>query len=617
MAKKFVIAAGGTGSMCVQALIFLLACGCADATDTYHILLVDKDKRSDALRACQDLVKAYKKLRAQMKDANAFQVMPEIELSKWNFTTELCTAYTLNTGRSVAQMRSMTLSSLLNPNGNSATEELLKTFYDEDELKVDLDKGFYGHPNIGAAVFSYVQERFLSPMNPDINGNQVPNPFMSELYAALNRGPTHVYVYGSVFGGTGASVIPNIVEALRTIHGTGPNSDWGKTRMILGGTLVMPYFRLPACPDDSVENMTVRPRDTLFAEQTKEALQYYEESGMLEPGHMNNLLLVGTKEGDETSEIYSRGEDQKQHFHMVLQAAAVAGCRFFGNRLEGMDTLINANGDVVQAPGKLLLWKIRPLLGANGTAIYHTLSAAELGMEREYTEMDKFFRYSVIFAFYLKYRFNKPSSQMAEDRVVAGTIKQMRDESGAAVPHQNLRPSAEDTKKYYQDPVESAVTFCREYLKYYFDVAMSGYSWSKYHEHRGQSEVIDNKVYMRYSVKDTVAENAMADAVNRWVDIVNLDELQKALETSAEEDVLKSTTLGEMMSFDYRDTAEKAPDGSCLRQAYHLQGFDEHIGTLYEQETLRELGLERGFFGRMRRDNVKFSDVLNTLYNYC
>lgn len=34
--------------------------------------------------------------------------------------------------------------------------------YAPQELDTDLEKGFYGHPNIGAAVFDYVQERFLA-----------------------------------------------------------------------------------------------------------------------------------------------------------------------------------------------------------------------------------------------------------------------------------------------------------------------------------------------------------------------------------------------------------------------------------------------------------------------
>ena len=60
---KFLIAAGGTGAMCARAFIYMAAAGCADHNDTYHILLVDKDRQSDAVTACENLLEDYKAMR--------------------------------------------------------------------------------------------------------------------------------------------------------------------------------------------------------------------------------------------------------------------------------------------------------------------------------------------------------------------------------------------------------------------------------------------------------------------------------------------------------------------------------------------------------------------------
>ena len=617
MAKRFVIAAGGTGSMCVRSLIFLLACGCGNPTDEYSILLVDKDQKSDALTACQDLIKSYGQLRDRMVGTQAF-TMPAIKLSSWDFTSETCAEYLEQTGRNPNTLKTMTLSALLNPSGDSSVDALLQTFYTKDELNVNLDKGFYGHPNIGAAVFSYVQDRFLAPSAKNIEGDMRGNTFMTDLRNELAKGATYVYLFGSVFGGTGASVIPNIVDALRSIHGAAPGTAWGMQHLVLGGSLLMPYFRLPQCHQDSVENIAVRPKDDLFAEQTREALLYYDESSMLR--RMTNLLLVGTKKLDETSELYARGADQHQHFHISLQAAAAAACRFFRNGLPGMDDLISSDG-TVDPKGTLLLWKIAPSVGPTGAPLYQTLSATELGMAEEFSKMDRFFRYSIIIAYYMNAKFNIDPELLAKEKVVAGTVKQMRDENNRPLKLQNpskLQPFPEDTEKYYKIPVELAGSFCREFLNYYFDIAMSGYSWSGYHTSASETVAIDNKTYRKYSVTDEVADDAMDSSklMDRWCDLINLGKLQAILTAPDAESVVYSTTLSDIMSFDFLDSG--GVNGPA-RPPYRLAGeaFQHNIGTVYQKNTLEALGLVKPLLGVVKNDDVKFEEVFDKLYEFC
>lgn len=618
MANRFVIAAGGTGSMCVRSMIFLLASGCGNPADSYHVLLVDKDKDSDALTACQNLVKDYNQLRARLTGVQSL-IMPSIELSNWDFTSEICAEYELRTGKSAKNLLHMTLSSILNPNGDESIDAMLQTFYTRDELNVDLDKGFYGHPNIGAAVFAYVQERFLAPMTKDAAGNNRPNQFMADLRSEFSRGTAHVYLYGSVFGGTGASVIPNIVEALRSIHGDAPGTDYGKTKLVLGGSLLMPYFRLPQCQPDSVENVKVRPKDTLFAEQTREALRFYEESNMVK--HMTNLTLVGTKMLDETSEIYARGADQHQHFHIALQAAAAAGCRFFNNALQGMDTLVAADGTVTPQ-GNLLMWKISPEVDPAGQAKYQTLSANELGMNDEFVKLNQFLRYSIVVAYYMDAQFDIEPKALAKEAVVGGTVLQMRDENNRPLTLQATKkiigtefiPTEEDVEKYYKAPVKLATSFCRAFLEYYFDIAMSGYAWSGYHEKTKQAVDLNGHTYYKYGVSDTIAEDAMdaAKLARRWCDFVDLTALQSVLTAATTEDVVKTMTLSTIMSFDYMDSD---PKDSASRNPFVLNGFNGNIGEIYK-DALEKLGLTRSF-GNLKRTDANFAEVFDKLYDCC
>lgn len=604
--------------MCVRSLIYLLACGCGDPADEYNVLLVDKDKKSDALTACQDLIKSYGQLRDRMKGTQAF-IMPDIRLSSWDFTSEICAEYVQRTGKPAGTLSVVTLSALLNPTGDEKMDEMLRTFYTKDELNVDLDKGFYGHPNIGSAVFAYVQERFLAPSATGMDGSVKINQFMTDLRSEMAKGPAYVYLYGSVFGGTGASVIPNIVEALRTIHGDVPGTNWGQTRLVLGGSLIMPYFCLPQCPENSVEYVAVRPKDDLFQEQTREALLFYDESNMLR--HMTNLLLVGTKHLDETSEIYARGADQHQHFHMALQAAGVAGCRFFSNQLPEMNDLADTSGNV-SPKGTLLLWKIAPDIDPMGNAKYKTLSAVELGMSDEFEKMNRFFRYSIVIAYYMNAKFDMENELLAREMVVAGTVKQIRDENGRPLRLANeraLQPTPADAEKYYKIPVQLAGAFCREFLNYYFDIAMSGYAWSNYHKKLTETVEKDHRTYMQYKVSEEIMENAMDQAklLTRWCDLVNLPKLQSILSASNASDVVRSTTLEEIMSFNYMDSFDESGNPNrppCLLNDWK---FRHNIGKVYEDDTLKELKLVRGFFGGVSRDDVSFEEVFDRLYTFC
>ena len=301
---NFMIAAGGTGAMCARAFIYMAAAGCANNHDTYHILLMDKDKQSDAVTDCENLLADYDAMREQMGLKPGTTTFPTIKVHKWNFTEEIVDEYVRRTGNPSANLSTLTLNKLLNPNSDGKINQILSTMYTMEELNTDLEKGFYGHPNIGAPVFDYVKDRFLSERVPLSDGTVRDNTFMKDLHSVLSQGIAHVYLVGSLFGGTGATVIPNVVLALRTLR-SAAGVPYGQTNLVLGSSVIMPYFKLPVCDSDSVEVLSnVAPTDTKFAGQTRDALAYYHESGLLD--NVMNLLLLGTSNLDVTSELYAR-----------------------------------------------------------------------------------------------------------------------------------------------------------------------------------------------------------------------------------------------------------------------------------------------------------------------
>lgn len=595
MADKYLIAAGGTGALCASAFIHMAAAGCAESHTVYHVLLIDKDKQSDAMTSCQNLLSNYNDLRRQMGKKADTLILPEIRIHTWNFTEEILDEYQKQTGKGPAAMANLTLQELLNSGKDPIIQQLLDTMYSPEELNTNLEKGFYGHPNIGAPVFDYVRERFLAPKVTFANGRVANNTFMESLIATLEKDKAYVYLLGSLFGGTGATVIPNVVLALRTLK-------HGMTNLVLGAAVLMPYFRLPACPAYSLEAIAkVSPSDRKFESQTKEALYYYDESHLLD--NMMNLMLIGTSQLDVTSEMYARGGSQTQHFHMVHMLAATSVIRFFADELGSMKG--NIQTDAPTPPlGELLVWKINP----ENKGDYLTLTRSELGLTQEHDRMMHFLRFSVVVAYYMALIFSQDEQTVKNSVEVLGTYKQLRDANGNLLNLKWDQVGGNIISDYYQVPVKNAGAICWDFIRFLRDVALSGYDWSGYRELKktADSQDVNGKIYYRYEL-GAVNPQAPADFINRWVDLANLDDLEMLLQNITLENVVERMTLNKICSFNMADDN---------RAAYKEDKYPNNIGTVYINKTLHSLGLYT-HWGRIKNDQVDFSQIYEQLYKVC
>lgn len=600
MSDYYIIAAGGTGAMCVQSFMYMAAAGCAQKNATYHILLVDKDRESDAVTACENQLANYKDMRSQLGTGADSFTLPKIELHKWNFTDEIIDEYHQQTGNLADELSNLTLNKLLNPEHNPQTATLLKTMYTLEELDTDLGKGFYGHPNIGAPVFDYVRERFLKGVVTLADGTSRRNTFMSSLTTSLVAGKTHVYLFGSLFGGTGATVLPNVVLALRSLRDpAAPANVIGQTNLILGGSVVMPYFRLPSCQNDSVEVLEkVAPVDTKFAQQTREALSYYHESKLL--SNMMNLMLVGSSDLSVTSENFARGGTQRQHFHVVLLIAAVAANKFFDNQLGSMSAKIAS--DPVTPAGELLLWKANPEKGG----IYQALTPVELGLQNEYSKMVSFLRFSVVVGYYMQLRFDKSEESLKNEVEILGTVRKMQ-HNGRDIDPKKI--SNNEIIDCYKVPVSKAASICKGFISYFFDVALSGYDWSKYYDYirdEKTQRVVNNKPYYVYT-RGSISENATNAFSERWVDFANLDSLMTLIHNINVNHVMHTMTLNSITSYEMLDKN---------RPSHEEKNFPNSIATVYER-MLGELGLRKNIWGSIVSKDVPFSKIYDTLYRLC
>jgi len=300
--KQFLIGAGGTGAMAIRSYLCILAALSADPNtpplDEIFIRLVDMDYGSDAAMKCKELFDYYNDLKEKCS------LFPQVEFEIWDFTMAVRSSVAQN-GITMDENKAVTLRGMVTPGSgvpSDHTARLMETLYTDAELDKPLDKGFYGHPNIGSTVFNYVSNDFLRTDD---------SSFMKNLQAELAdpnalQHPVPVYLFGSLFGGTGASVIPNLITVLRSLedgHGTALGDE---TRMKLGVCMLMPYFKTPPITQEA-KAAGIHPDDSKFMIQTREALRYYGEFGI------NNKVYTFAK---LCLDIAERGKEKlKQTFN--------------------------------------------------------------------------------------------------------------------------------------------------------------------------------------------------------------------------------------------------------------------------------------------------------------
>ncbi len=334
----FLFAIGGTGARVLRSLTFCLASGmkCVPDGTNFIPMIIDYDRTNgDKERAKRNLDLyssirryAYNGVTLQAGERNFF--MPEIKFLSQVGTipgkddVQVATDYEYKfgidqinaTGTFAEYMDCMSMMG-----DTYLTKDLLSSLYNDEptsssmsELNLDLSVGFKGNPNIGSIVFENIREdkefqRFLNTFDP-----------------ANDR----VFIISSIFGGTGSSGFPRIVDAIRY------SGIAGFDDALVGASIVMPYFRVNTPAGGAINS-------NIFNSKQKAALSSYRKAD----DHGKSLyekLTTGYFIGDDnpTCLPYSEGSaGQANDAHIVELLAALSVLDFVS---ADANTLRNQNG---------------------------------------------------------------------------------------------------------------------------------------------------------------------------------------------------------------------------------------------------------------------------------
>lgn len=329
MHNLFIFGIGGTGARVIRALNMLLAAngGYMEDTKVFPIIIDYDVKNGDKTRALESL-KLYNKVHKDIYTGTTFD---EDHPEKGFFASEVLEmkeALKAQGGQSTFNLQynpPSTAKKYSDSIGHSAlngdlqiTQNLLETLYNNSqdqefaELHIDTTVGFRGNPNIGSVM---------------LNNLHKSKEFKEFSSLCNGLGGDRVVIIGSLFGGTGSSGIPVLVNAIRNSQRAGVNS--AKIATIL----VCPYFKIGA-PDDSKRQEGVID-DKIFESKTKAALYYYQDA-LNEK--IDSIYYLG--DNDKNTLQHNVGkEEQKNPAHLVELVSAMAVTHFSSLSEDDMKSL--------------------------------------------------------------------------------------------------------------------------------------------------------------------------------------------------------------------------------------------------------------------------------------
>jgi hypothetical protein len=311
--EMFLITGGGTGAKVAEAFIHLCAAGLGPKKA--HLLLIDSDTANGNLARATDTARAYQKMqkwpwsvRADVRQGPLGLRRSEVWLEM--FGTEL------NVYQLTEQIQTVHGGGLSTAADTEPMRLLLDLLYDADEQETDCSDGFRARPNLGCLLLADHLETKLP---------EKARVFLAAMHTAARNSqhPVPVVVAASVFGGTGASLLPIARRAVETaLERQGLEKDQLR-RFEWSAVKLLPHYQ-PNERQDSVD-------PDRFLLDTASALQFYSTvyATSTESSRYETIFVVGSDNPGRNRVKTVLGEGRQAnpaYFEEFLAALAVLRC---------------------------------------------------------------------------------------------------------------------------------------------------------------------------------------------------------------------------------------------------------------------------------------------------
>jgi len=331
---KLLVTIGGSGSACGTAILHGLSANLTELQGTMDVLYLDKDATNGTTSDFRKKLQLYGRMTEELAPAEGRdgRQFARIDIND-NYDDWTIEGILGNDAEEPLENYCAT-----------ASQSFLPLFYTDTERRMKLSVGFERHPNIGSLVFDGIKEN---------------DKFREKIMHVIKSGGrTQIFITGSIFGGTGASMFANLAEYIRSL--VKDESPELQNKLYIGGVLLTPYFSIPLAPAEELNNNPVK--DDNITEATQTALGYYASienlvcGGGKERTHgkaiFDALYLLGFSpktqiNNDGSPAPYCKGgSSQLRDACIVELLSACAAAHFFNATQDGRDDLKVNQSDV-------------------------------------------------------------------------------------------------------------------------------------------------------------------------------------------------------------------------------------------------------------------------------
>lgn len=350
--KLFLIAIGGTGMRCLESFVHLCAAGLFD-NHTIEILTLDTDQNNGNKDRVESLIGLYNKVKTNdasnqggEQRSNTFF---SAKLNLYRFFTDYSTP-NRQTLHALASTKNLT------DEQRQDNQDLSDLLFERDSVQqFKLDHGYRAQTHLGSMLMYHgiIEAAINAKKGGDAVKTQEKE--LAKYLELLNKhaATARVFVFGSVFGGTGASSIPvipiAISEALKIL--TGGNNELNLKKVLFGSTLLTDYFTFKTPTSQQLSADKIIADANNFALNSQAALSFYNDDTTVKKTYKRmyhigwpSSLKINYSEG-KAGDVVTGGHEQRNDCHVAELMCAVAAYDFFNEDRTRLEKIGEAEYD--------------------------------------------------------------------------------------------------------------------------------------------------------------------------------------------------------------------------------------------------------------------------------
>lgn len=326
----FLIAIGGTGMRCLESFVHLCAAGLFDGKEI-NVLTLDTDQNNGNKLRVESLIRLYNAVKTADPDIEPKPTANTFFSAKLN----LYRFYTKYSEESRSTLKALAETPNLNEVDAKDNEDLSDLLFERDSVQqFKLDHGYRAQTHLGSMLMYHGIVEAARNAKKGEGHIEEQDKDLSEFLQKISKGEARVFIFGSIFGGTGASSIPVVPRALNDALKILTNADI-KNKVLFGSTLLTDYFDFAIPQESKTKEEKVIADSSYFALNSQAALSFYNNDITVRSTY-KRLYHVGWPielkirfSNDNASDVKTGGKEQENPCHVVEMMCAAAAYDFF------------------------------------------------------------------------------------------------------------------------------------------------------------------------------------------------------------------------------------------------------------------------------------------------